>query len=89
MDDHTLGKYSEEKVREFYASNVSNIKGSISKRDKSTCQPPLEPTPIWCFSIDISETTLSRLIYILDHTLPFNTTSRLSHGNTLESSILE
>ncbi|KAK4731644.1 hypothetical protein R3W88_024632 [Solanum pinnatisectum] len=71
---HSPGSYSEEIVREFYASYAATIRGSISKWAKPTAQPPLEATLFWGFTVDISETTICRFIYGTDHTLPINTT---------------
>uniref|UniRef100_M1DI66 Integrase core domain containing protein n=1 Tax=Solanum tuberosum TaxID=4113 RepID=M1DI66_SOLTU len=50
--------YSDELVREFYASYAASIRGSISKRAKPAARPPLEATLVWGFTVDISETTI-------------------------------
>uniref|UniRef100_M1DG60 Integrase core domain containing protein n=1 Tax=Solanum tuberosum TaxID=4113 RepID=M1DG60_SOLTU len=57
------GTYREEIVREFYASYVATLRGSISKRSKPLAQDPLTSTMVRGFSVDISPATISRFLY--------------------------
>uniref|UniRef100_M1DJX7 Integrase core domain containing protein n=1 Tax=Solanum tuberosum TaxID=4113 RepID=M1DJX7_SOLTU len=57
------GTYSEEIVREFYASYVATLRGSISKRSKPMDQDPLISTVVWGCPVDISHATINRFLY--------------------------
>uniref|UniRef100_M1DLG8 Integrase core domain containing protein n=1 Tax=Solanum tuberosum TaxID=4113 RepID=M1DLG8_SOLTU len=57
------GTYSEEIVREFYASYTSTLRGSIHKNAKPRAQPPLKDTLVRGFSVDISQITISLFLY--------------------------
>uniref|UniRef100_M1DHT2 Integrase core domain containing protein n=1 Tax=Solanum tuberosum TaxID=4113 RepID=M1DHT2_SOLTU len=57
------GTYSEEIVREFYASYAATLRGSISKRSKPIAQDPLTPTMVLGCPVDISHATISRFLY--------------------------
>uniref|UniRef100_M1DMJ6 Integrase core domain containing protein n=1 Tax=Solanum tuberosum TaxID=4113 RepID=M1DMJ6_SOLTU len=54
------GTYSEEIVREFYASYADTLRDSIRKNARPTTQAPLTTTLVRKFSVDISETTIRR-----------------------------
>uniref|UniRef100_M1DC75 Integrase core domain containing protein n=1 Tax=Solanum tuberosum TaxID=4113 RepID=M1DC75_SOLTU len=66
------GSYSEEIVREFYASYVATLRRSIEKWVKPAAQPPLKATLVHGFSVDISEATINRFLYDPSHTLAIN-----------------
>uniref|UniRef100_M1DLY7 Integrase core domain containing protein n=1 Tax=Solanum tuberosum TaxID=4113 RepID=M1DLY7_SOLTU len=70
------GTYSEEIVREFYASYAATLPGSIDNRSKSTAQDPITSTMVRGFPVDISHTTINRFLYGPgpDHTWALNTT---------------
>uniref|UniRef100_M1E136 Integrase core domain containing protein n=1 Tax=Solanum tuberosum TaxID=4113 RepID=M1E136_SOLTU len=57
------GTYSEEIVRELYASYVATLRGSISKRSKPLAQDPLTSTLVRGCPVDISPATISRFLY--------------------------
>ena len=57
------GTYSEEIVREFYASYAATLRGSISKRSKPLAQAPLTSTLVRGCPVDISPATISRFLY--------------------------
>jgi len=56
------GSYSEEIVKEFYASYTATFRGSIERLAKPATQPPLKDTLVDGFSVDISETTIRRFL---------------------------
>uniref|UniRef100_M1DA23 Integrase core domain containing protein n=1 Tax=Solanum tuberosum TaxID=4113 RepID=M1DA23_SOLTU len=58
-----LGTYSEEIVREFYASYAATLRGSISKKSKPIAQDPLTSTMVRGCPVDISHATISRFLY--------------------------
>uniref|UniRef100_M1DRN1 Putative plant transposon protein domain-containing protein n=1 Tax=Solanum tuberosum TaxID=4113 RepID=M1DRN1_SOLTU len=58
-----LGTYSEEMVREFYASYAATLCGLISKRSKPTAQDPLTSTMVRGCLVDISPDTINRFLY--------------------------
>uniref|UniRef100_M1DYJ7 Integrase core domain containing protein n=1 Tax=Solanum tuberosum TaxID=4113 RepID=M1DYJ7_SOLTU len=58
-----LGTYSEEIVREFYASYAATLHGSISKRSNPLAQDPLTSTLVRGYPIDISPATIRRFLY--------------------------
>uniref|UniRef100_M1D9T7 Integrase core domain containing protein n=1 Tax=Solanum tuberosum TaxID=4113 RepID=M1D9T7_SOLTU len=55
--------YSEEIVREFYASYTATLRGSISKRTKPTEQDPFTSTMVPGCLVHISRATISRFLY--------------------------
>uniref|UniRef100_M1E0R7 Putative plant transposon protein domain-containing protein n=1 Tax=Solanum tuberosum TaxID=4113 RepID=M1E0R7_SOLTU len=57
------GTYSEEMVREFYASYAATLRGSITKRSKPLAQDPLTSTMVRGCPVDISPATISRFLY--------------------------
>ncbi|KAG5585933.1 hypothetical protein H5410_046367 [Solanum commersonii] len=57
------GTYSEEIVREFYASYAATLWGSISKRSKPLAQDPLTSTLVRGCPVDISPATIRRFLY--------------------------
>ncbi|KAG5599411.1 hypothetical protein H5410_030781 [Solanum commersonii] len=57
------GTYSEEMVREFYASYAATLRGSISKRSKPLAQDPLTSTLVRGCPVDISPATIRRFLY--------------------------
>ncbi|KAG5619638.1 hypothetical protein H5410_004856 [Solanum commersonii] len=57
------GTYSEEIVREFYASYAATLRGSISKRSKPLAQDPLTSTLVRGCPVDISPATIRRFLY--------------------------
>ncbi|KAG5615197.1 hypothetical protein H5410_015021, partial [Solanum commersonii] len=57
------GTYSEEIVREFYASYVATLRDSISKRSKSMDQDILTSTTVRGCSMDKSYATINRFLY--------------------------
>ncbi|KAG5599893.1 hypothetical protein H5410_031263 [Solanum commersonii] len=69
------GTYSKVIVREFYASYVATLRGSIHQNAIPTAQPPLTATLVRKFSVDISETTIRRFLYGPgpDHSWALNT----------------
>uniref|UniRef100_M1DLE4 Integrase core domain containing protein n=1 Tax=Solanum tuberosum TaxID=4113 RepID=M1DLE4_SOLTU len=69
------GTYSEEIVREFYASYAATLRGSIDKRSKHIAQDPITSTMVRGFPVDISHATISRFLYGSgpDHTWDLNT----------------
>uniref|UniRef100_M1DZM0 Integrase core domain containing protein n=1 Tax=Solanum tuberosum TaxID=4113 RepID=M1DZM0_SOLTU len=70
-----LGTYSEEIVRELYASYAATLRGSIDSRSKPTAQDPITSTMVRGFPLDIPHTTISRFLYGPgpDHTWALNT----------------
>ncbi|KAG5605842.1 hypothetical protein H5410_027334 [Solanum commersonii] len=57
------GTYSEEIVREFYASYAATLRGLISKRSKPMDQDPLTSTMVRGCPVDISHATISCFLY--------------------------
>ncbi|KAG5606332.1 hypothetical protein H5410_027824 [Solanum commersonii] len=57
-----LGTYSEENVRQFYASYAATLRGSISKRSNPMDQDPLTFTVFRGCSVDISHATISHFL---------------------------
>lgn len=55
--------YSEEIVREFYASYLATFWGSINKNARPIAHAPLTATLVRAISVDISETTIRRYLY--------------------------
>lgn len=56
--ERTLGSYNKEIVREFYASYVSNIRGSIDRRERPAKHDPHTFFLVRGCRFDISEATL-------------------------------
>ncbi|KAG5585141.1 hypothetical protein H5410_045575 [Solanum commersonii] len=69
------GTYSEEIVREFYASYAATLGDSISKQSKPLAQAPLTSTLVRGCSVDISPATIRRFLYgpIAGHSWSLNT----------------
>ncbi|KAG5579551.1 hypothetical protein H5410_050178 [Solanum commersonii] len=69
------GMYSEEIVREFYASYATTLRGSISKRSMPLAQGPLSSTLVLGCPVDISPATIRRFLYgpIAGHSWSLNT----------------
>ncbi|KAG5585467.1 hypothetical protein H5410_045901 [Solanum commersonii] len=69
------GIYSEEIVREFYASYTATLRDSISKRSKPLAQAPLTFTLVRGCPVDISPTTIRRFLYspTMGHSWSLNT----------------
>ncbi|KAG5599265.1 hypothetical protein H5410_030635 [Solanum commersonii] len=61
--DRDPGNYSEEIVREFYASYATTLRSSISKRSKPMDQDPLNSTVVRGCPMDISHVTISCFLY--------------------------
>ncbi|KAK4706534.1 hypothetical protein R3W88_033914 [Solanum pinnatisectum] len=59
----SLGSFSEEIVREFYAFYAATLIGSINRRVKPTAQSPLAAILVCEYSVDISETTLHQFLF--------------------------
>ena len=57
------GTYSEEMVREFYASYAATLRGSITKRSKPLAQDPLTSTMVRGCPVDISPATINHFLY--------------------------
>ncbi|KAG5580774.1 hypothetical protein H5410_051401 [Solanum commersonii] len=70
---HDPGTYSEEIVREFYASYAATLRGRIHKNTKATTQDLLTSTMVRGVSVDLSHTTISRFLMALTLT---------THGRT-------
>ncbi|KAG5579544.1 hypothetical protein H5410_050171 [Solanum commersonii] len=70
------GTYSEEIVREFYASYAATLRGSISKRSKPLAQDPLTSTLVRGCPVDIFPATIRRFLYgpTAGHSWSLNTT---------------
>ena len=58
-----LGRYSEEVVREFYASNVATLQLQINKQAAPAKQAPLEHVRVQGVQVDISLPTIRRFLY--------------------------
>uniref|UniRef100_M1DQ81 Integrase core domain containing protein n=1 Tax=Solanum tuberosum TaxID=4113 RepID=M1DQ81_SOLTU len=69
------GTYNEEIMREFYASYVATLRGSIFKRANPNEQDPLTSTMVQGCPVDISRATISRFLYgpITGHSWSLNT----------------
>ncbi|KAG5572101.1 hypothetical protein H5410_061867 [Solanum commersonii] len=61
--DRDPGTYSEEIVRELYASYAATLRGSISKRSKPLAQDPLTSTLVRGCPVDISPAMIRRFLY--------------------------
>ena len=58
-----LGRYSEEVVREFYASYVATLRSQIDKRAAPAKQAPLEQVRVRGVQVDISLPAIRRFLY--------------------------
>ena len=58
-----LGRYSEELVREFYASYVATLRSQIDRRASPAKQAPLEQVRIRGIQVDISLPAIHRFLY--------------------------
>ena len=58
-----LGRYSEEVVREFYASYVANLRSQIDKRAAPAKQAPLEQVRVRGVQVDISLPAIHWFLY--------------------------
>ena len=58
-----LGRYSEELVREFYASYVTTLRSQIDRRVAPAKQAPLEQVRVRGVPIDISLPAIHRFLY--------------------------
>ena len=60
---HSLGRYSEELVREFYASYVDTLRSQIDKRVVPAKQSPLEHVRVRGIQGDISLPAIRQYLY--------------------------
>uniref|UniRef100_M1DH31 Integrase core domain containing protein n=1 Tax=Solanum tuberosum TaxID=4113 RepID=M1DH31_SOLTU len=69
------GTFSEEIVREFYASYAATLRGSISKQSKPLAQDPYISTLVRGCPVDISPATIRRFLYgpTMGHSWSVNT----------------
>ena len=58
-----LGRYSEEVVREFYASYVATFRSEIDRRATPAKQAPLEQVRVRGVQVDISLPAIRRFLY--------------------------
>ena len=58
-----LGRYSEEVVREFYASYVVTLRSQIDRRAGPAKQAPLEQVRVRGVQVDISLPAIHRFLY--------------------------
>ena len=58
-----LGRYSEEMVREFYASYVATLRSLIDRRAAPAKQAPPEQVRVWGVQVDISLPAIRRFLY--------------------------
>ena len=58
-----LGRYSEELVREFYASYVATLRSHIDRRAAPAKQAPLEQVRVRGVQVDISLPAIPRFLY--------------------------
>ena len=58
-----LGRYSEEVVREFYASYVATLRSQIDRRAAPAKQAPLEQVRVRGVQVDISLPAICRFLY--------------------------
>ena len=57
-----LGRYSEEMVREFYASYVATLRSQIDRRAAPAKQDPLEQVRVRGVQVDISLPVIRRFL---------------------------
>ena len=60
---HSLGRYNEEMVREFYASYVATLQSQIDRQAAPTKQAPLEQVRVRGVQVDISLPAIRRFLY--------------------------
>ena len=58
-----LGRYSEEIVREFYASYVATLRSQIDRRAAPAKQAPLEQVRVQGLQVDISLPAIRLFLY--------------------------
>ena len=58
-----LGRYSEELVREFYASYIATLRSQIDRRAAPAKQAPLEQVRVRGVQVDISLPFIRRFLY--------------------------
>ena len=58
-----LGRYSEEMVREFYASYVATLRSQIDRRVAPAKQAPLEQVRVRGVQVDISLPAIRQFLY--------------------------
>lgn len=66
----SLKRYSSTMVRELYASYVATIHSTLPKRKKPLAQPRLTETKVKGWQVDISETTICRILFGLEFPTP-------------------
>ena len=59
----SLGPYSEELVREFYASYVDTLRSQIDRRAAPAKEAPPEHVPVRGIQVDISLPAIRRYLY--------------------------
>ena len=59
----SLGRYSEEMIREFYASYVATLRSQIDRRAAPAKQAPLEQVRVRGVQVDISLPAIRRFLY--------------------------
>ena len=57
-----LGRYSEEMVREFFASYVATLRSQIDRRAAPAKQAPQEQVRVWGVQVDISLPAILRFL---------------------------
>ena len=60
---HPLGCYSEEMVREFYASYIATLRSQIDRRAAPAKQAPLEQVRVRGVQVDMSLPAIRRFLY--------------------------
>ena len=65
-----LGHYSEEMVREFYASYVASIRSKLDRRASPAKHTPLDYVRVRSYWVDISLLSIHRFIYGANVMLP-------------------
>ena len=59
----SLGRYSEEMIREFYASYVATLRSQIDRRAAPAKQAPLEQVRVRGVHVNISLPAIRRFLY--------------------------
>ena len=59
----SLGRYSEEMVREFYASYVATLQSQIDRRAAPAKQAPLEQVRVRGVQVDIFQPAIRQILY--------------------------
>ena len=60
---HSLGRYSEELVREFYAFYMATLRSQIDRRVAPAKQAPLEHVRVRGIQVDISLLAICQYLY--------------------------